>query len=108
MHCLQIRKEDLSIALSRCHSNLAPRIVITNESKKKLNNIFYDVDYNLLSTWNDNFLYFHAYWFRDSATVPAKDFQLLPTVNGRGRFLGANVGVNANPSMRNPGLGKAK
>lgn len=72
------------------------RIVITNESSKKLNNIFYDVDYNLNSDWNDNLLYFHAYWHRDTATTPAKDFELLPTVKGKGRFLGSNIGVNGN------------
>jgi hypothetical protein len=84
------------------------KIVITNESKKKLNNVFYDVDYNLLGSWTDNFLYFHAYWYRDSATVPAKDFELLPKVNGRGRFLGTNVGVNANPKYEKSWFGEGE
>src|SRR6185369_16252109 len=34
------------------------KIVITNESKKKLNNIFYDIDYNVVNGWGDDVLYF--------------------------------------------------
>jgi Protein of unknown function (DUF2961) len=73
------------------------RIVVTNESGRKLNNIFFDVDYSLLNTWNDSYLYFHAFWQRDTATKLASDFELLPAVNGKGRFLGVNIGVNGNP-----------
>ena len=75
----------------------AAKIVVTNESNKTLRNIFFDVDYSLLKTWNDDYLYFHAYWHRDTATTPSQDFQLLPQVNGKGRFLGASIGINANP-----------
>ena len=75
----------------------AAKITVTNESGKTLHNIFFDVDYNLLQTWNSDNLYFHAYWHRDTATTPSKDFELLPHIKGKGRFLGASVGVNANP-----------
>jgi len=75
----------------------AAKIVVTNESNKTLRNIFFDVDYNVLQTRNDDYLYFHAYWHRDTATTPSQDFQLLPQVRGKGRFLGASVGINANP-----------
>ncbi|MEJ0080291.1 MAG: DUF2961 domain-containing protein [Puia sp.] len=51
----------------------------------------------MLKDWDKDFLYFHAYWSRDTATIPGKDFDLLPKISGRGRFLGVNVGVNANP-----------
>lgn len=75
----------------------AAKIVVINESGKTLNNIFFDVDYNLLKTWDDDYLYFHAYWQRDTATALTKDFELLPKVSGKGRFLGVNIGVNGNP-----------
>lgn len=75
----------------------AAKILVTNGSGKTLRNIFFDVDYNLLTTWNNDNLYFHAYWHRDTATRLAHDFQILPQVNGKGRFLGVSVGVNANP-----------
>lgn len=84
------------------------RIVITNESNKTLNNIFFDVDYSLLQTWNDNYLYFHAYWHRDTATALAKDFELLPTVTGKGRFLGVNIGVNGNPAYKKSWFGEGE
>lgn len=75
----------------------AARIVLRNDSKKRLSNVFFDVDYQLLKNWNPNNLYFHAYWHRDTATKLARDFELLPQVKGKGRLLGVNVGVNVNP-----------
>jgi hypothetical protein len=73
------------------------KIVLTNETGKPIRKIFYDVDYSLVPEWNADFLYFHACWHRDTATTPGKDFDLLPAVTGPGRFLGVNIGVNANP-----------
>ena len=73
------------------------KIVIVNENTKTLGNIFFDVDYSILKTWNDNYLYFHTYWHRDMETKLAEDFELLPKVVGKGRFLGVNIGVNGNP-----------
>jgi len=73
------------------------KIVLTNESSKDLNNCFFDVNYNLVNNWNDNWLYFHAYWHRDTATKLTEDFEILPAVEGKGRYLGTNIGVNANP-----------
>ena len=71
----------------------AARIVITNESGKNLDMLFFDIDVQLLKSWNDDFLYFHAYWHRDTATTVSQDYEILPDVKGKGRFLGSNVGV---------------
>jgi hypothetical protein len=76
----------------------AARIIVTNESGKPLSHFFFDVDYSLVKIWDDDYLYFHAYWHRDTATRVAEDFELLPSVRGRGRFLGVNIGINANPA----------
>jgi hypothetical protein len=84
------------------------RINIVNESGKTLNNIFFDVDYNLLRTWDDNYLYFHSCWHRDTATTLAKDFELLSKVKGKGRFLGVNIGVNANPMYQKSWFGEGE
>ena len=73
------------------------RIVITNESDTPLTNIFYDIDYRSMTDLPDDALYFHAWWSRNRATTPGKDFDILPQVQGRGRFLGASVGVETNP-----------
>jgi Protein of unknown function (DUF2961) len=73
------------------------RITVTNESGKDLTHIFYDIDYQFEKEWNPDNLYFHSYWSRDTATVLTKDFELMPAIEGKGRYLGVNVGVNANP-----------
>lgn len=73
------------------------RITIVNESGKDLSSIFYDVDFQLTKEWKETNLYFHAYWNRDTATTLAKDFEVLPALKGKGRFLGMNVGVSSNP-----------
>lgn len=73
------------------------RVLVTNESGKSLSHIFFDIDFQYLKTWQPQFMYFHAYWHRDTATALARDFELLPLVNGKGRYLGASIGVNANP-----------
>jgi hypothetical protein len=83
------------------------KIVVTNESGTSLHDIYFDVDY-ILSPAIDNSLYFHAYWHRDTSTVLAKDFELLPQVSGKGRFLGVNVGVNANPAYRKSWFGEGE
>ena len=73
------------------------RIEIVNELPYEISAIFYDVDLQLLKKWDDDFMYFHSYWHRDTATVPGKDFEILPMVSGKGRYLGTNMSVNANP-----------
>lgn len=73
------------------------RIRLTNESGRDLSHVFFDVDYQLTRHWDKRNLYFHARWHRDTATTLGKDFEPLPLVHGRGRFLGMNVGINANP-----------
>ncbi len=84
------------------------RIVLTNESQKTLGKIFYDVDYNILKSWDENALYFHASWHRDTATTPASDFDLLPAIHGKGRYLGVNIGVNANPLYKKSWFGEGE
>jgi hypothetical protein len=73
-------------------------IKVTNESGKRLSHLFFDVDFQMLKTWRDEFMYFHASWNRDTATTVGKDFELLPAVSGKGRFLGVNIGINSNPA----------
>lgn len=72
------------------------KIVLTNESGEDLKMIFYDINYTLEPVAADA-LYFHAYWSRNLATTPGEDFEILPKVVGKGRYIGCNIGVNANP-----------
>ena len=73
------------------------RMVVTNQSAKPVNLIFYDINYRLLRDQPDDMLYFHAWWSRDRATKLGEDFRILPRIEGRGRFLGASVTVLTNP-----------
>jgi len=73
------------------------KIKVTNESGKKLSHMFFDVDFQSNASWQEGWLYFHSYWSRDTATTVGKDFELLPSLRGKGRFLGVNIGIYSNP-----------
>ena len=68
------------------------KIVITNESTK-LHRVFYDVNMTMYDKLDDDIMYFHAYWHRDKATKLGADFNIVPKVEAKGRFLGCNIGV---------------
>jgi Protein of unknown function (DUF2961) len=72
------------------------KIVMVNESKDDLGELFYDVDYTLGDKHPANMLYFHAHWRRENPTVIQKDYEILPKLAGKGRFLGTNIGVIVN------------
>lgn len=73
------------------------RIVIANESNKDLSHLFYDIDFTTVAALPKAALYFHCYWSRTPKTMLGKDFEILPNVKGKGRFLGANIGIITNP-----------
>jgi hypothetical protein len=72
------------------------RIVMTNESKNNLDELFYDVDYTLGDKHSENMLYFQAHYRRENPTTMKRDYEILPRVEGRGRYLGTNIGVIVN------------
>lgn len=72
------------------------RVVITNESSSKLKHLFYDINYTLKPIDKANMLYFHSYWNRENNTVLCRDYTILNSLSGEGRFLGLNIGVNTN------------
>lgn len=75
------------------------KIVVTNESGKNLQMFFYQVDYTIGDRLPDNFLYFHSYYCRENPTTLLKDYTILPRIEGRGRYLGCNIGINANQKL---------
>lgn len=75
------------------------RVTFTNESGEPLEQLFYDIDYTLEPV-SENALYFHACWRRERWTTLGEDFEILPKVNGAGRFLGCNIGVIEHPDNR--------
>ncbi len=72
------------------------RIVLINESPREAPAIFYDVDYTLGDALGRDALYFHAWFNRENPTRMQRDYEILARVKGRGRYLGAVIGVRAN------------
>lgn len=75
----------------------AAKVVVTNEGSTDLNMLFYDINFVQIKEWNNENLYFHCFWKRDTATTPGIDYTILPKIEGKGRFLGVNFGVIGNP-----------
>jgi hypothetical protein len=75
------------------------KIVVTNESGKDLMLLFYDVEYTVGDTHGNDDLYFHAHFQHEAQTTLQRDFEILPQVQGRGRFLGTSVGVRGNREL---------
>ena len=68
------------------------KVVVRNLTKNS-QMVFFELNYSLVKKLPPNSLYFHAYWHRDVKTELKKDFEILPKVEGKGRFLGCSVGV---------------
>jgi hypothetical protein len=75
------------------------KIVVTNESGRDLAFFFYDIDCTLGDKHDASVLYFHAHYRRENPTEMQKDFEILPRILGKGRFLGASLGVQANREL---------
>ncbi len=71
------------------------RILVRNESGRDVKGLYYDVDYTLGDPHPENVLYFHAHFRRENPTQLQRDYEFLPLVRGRGRFLGVFFGVIA-------------
>jgi hypothetical protein len=74
----------------------AMRLAVTNESSRDIEAFFYDVNYTLGDPHDSDTAFFHACWRRENPTGEGEDFEILPAVAGRGRFIGTNVGVIVN------------
>ncbi len=85
----------------------AARIELTNESPSYVL-VWYDINFLRLKKQDDHALYFHTYWSRTLRTELGKDFEILPKVNGKGRYLGANIGVIGNPIYNGTWFGEGE
>jgi hypothetical protein len=56
---------------------------------------FYDVNFTVGDELGADCGYFHAHFRRENPTTLRKDFEILPRVEGRGRFLGCTLGAIA-------------
>lgn len=84
------------------------KVVITNESAKDIPEIFFDIDFVRLETLEEDALYFHAFWTRQKSSELGVDFEFLPEIEGSGRFLGVNMGVNADHAYGNTWWGEGE
>ncbi|MBK9170629.1 MAG: DUF2961 domain-containing protein [Bryobacterales bacterium] len=75
------------------------KIVVTNESDRDLRSLYYDVNYTLGDRHDPEALYLHAHYRRENPTRLQQDYEILPKVAGKGRFLGVNIGVIANRKL---------
>lgn len=69
------------------------RILLTNDTQQVVRLITYEVNLVTGVEHGDDTLYFHAHWRRERWTKLARDFEILPRVRGRGRYLGAHIGI---------------
>jgi hypothetical protein len=72
------------------------KTVVTNESGTDLTLFYYDVDYTVGDEHPKDTAYFHARFSRENPTTLQRDFEILPHISGRGRYLGAQIGVIVN------------
>jgi hypothetical protein len=72
------------------------RVILVNEGKSSTM-LFYDINFQRVKSHPANTLYFHAYWSRKNKSELAKDFEILPRVSGKGRYLGMNMGIITDP-----------
>jgi len=83
------------------------RVVLTNESNRIVEEVFFDIDYMRMDALPEDALYFHAYWTRQRPDL-GKDFEFLPAISGKGRFLGVNMGVLADTAYRDTWWGEGE
>jgi hypothetical protein len=71
---------------------------VTNESDRDLWMFYYDVNYTVGDEHSPQMGYLHSHFRREAPTTLRRDFEILPQVYGRGRFLGSTLGVIADTS----------
>jgi hypothetical protein len=69
------------------------KVTFTNETDEICGGMYYSVDYTIGDQIDDDTLYFHCAFRRENPTEMKRDFVILPTRHGRGRFLGCVIGA---------------
>jgi hypothetical protein len=85
----------------------AAKIQIVNESDNIIM-FYYKIDFMQVPKLDDDVMYFHSYWHRDISTTLGEDFEILPNVSGRGRYLGTNIGVVGDSIYRGSWFGEGE
>ncbi|MHA7944038.1 glycoside hydrolase family 172 protein [Formosa sp. 3Alg 14/1] len=68
------------------------KITLTNESDTNLN-VYYQIDYTANDNHSEDVGRLHTLFRRENATTLKEDFEILPKRIGKGRFVGAVLGI---------------
>jgi hypothetical protein len=75
------------------------KITLTNEGKEDVP-LFYQIDYTIWDGHPSDVGRLHVLFWRENPTTEKKDFELLPERAGKGRYVGAVIGVrNMHPDQ---------
>lgn len=85
----------------------ASKIILINESSTHAL-VWFDINYTIMAKLPHDAMYFHAYWNRMEATSLAEDYIILPNVKGKGRYLGANIGVIGDSAYKGTWFGEGE
>ncbi|NQU52645.1 MAG: DUF2961 domain-containing protein [Bacteroidetes bacterium] len=110
----RFESELFALPEGRSHNSFIPmpyrtaaRIEVVNESDNMIM-FYYKIDFLKVEKHSDDVLYFHSYWHRDIATERGVDFEILPKVEGSGRYLGTNIGVVGDSTYRGSWFGEGE
>jgi hypothetical protein len=69
------------------------KLLVQNENDTEIVMFFYEVDYTSGDVVTDKTPYFHAQFRRVLNTTMYEDYIILDGVEGKGRYMGANIGI---------------
>jgi hypothetical protein len=69
------------------------RVTVTNDHPIDVEGFFFQVDYELSDSQENDPGRFHAQWRRENPTTPAVDFTVLDGVRGRGAYVGTYLSI---------------
>ncbi len=77
----------------------AAKITLTNEGKENVP-LFYQIDYTIEDKHPSDVGRLHVLFARENPTTEKRDFELLPKRTGKGRYIGALIGIrNLHPGQ---------
>lgn len=71
------------------------KITVTNETETDLDMFWFHADMTINNSLPEP-MYLHAAFQRQRTTMLQQDYEFLPLITGKGRYLGTNFGVQAN------------
>lgn len=83
------------------------KVVVTNESPFYVL-FWYDINFITMRQLPDDAMYFHTFWNRQVQTVLGEAYEILPLVEGKGRYLGASIGVIGDEGYRGTWFGEGE